>query len=390
MSSGTGQAQGMSKLKTFKTFWRHPFLCAVLAVGLVPAPSAVGAECEQPEKVCDAREAVFRISAFDPVGSAVRIGPKRLITSRHIVADRKTVDLFLPDGTKLSAQVQPSGYAGDAILLKVDGLPDGPQLAVASVQEGSAVFTIGADISKRRIRAYPPGKVQLLPAEGKPLSRIHHSAYTQQGNSGGALVNQNGELVGIVASGGEGRYEAVPAKAIERLQGDATAEAAQKGAEIGTAIKVCTLNLERLHGQRGLLSDEVAKALATSCRRTGNRQYYDLAGQTLSQRRRVKAALDLFEASVAQDPHAVNSRLNLVITYHIARQYERELPHLQWLMKHAGDNLQVLRFAIQVGVWTGDKALAEQAFARLKQINPNAAPAAERFMKSPPPRPAPL
>ena len=320
----------------------------------------------------------------------MRIGPKRLITSRHIVADRKTVDLFLPDGTKLNATVQPSGYAGDAIMLTAEGLPQGPHLSVASAQKDAPVFTVGADISKRRIRAYAPGQIHLLPAKGKPLARIHHSAYTQQGNSGGALVNGAGELVGIVASGGEGRFEAVPASAIVALEAAGRAEDADKGAEIGHAIKVCTLNLEQLHGQRGPLADETAKALATSCRRTGNRQYYDLAGQILSQRRRIEAALELFEASVAQDPHAVNSRLNLIITYHIARQYEREVPHLQWLMEHAGDNLQVLRFAIQVGVWTGDKAMAERALARLKQVNPNAAPAAERFLASPPPRPAPL
>lgn len=354
------------------------------------APAATAAECKQPQKVCAARDAVFRISAFDPVGSAVRIGPNRLITSRHIVADRKTVDLFLPDGTKLSAKVLPSAYAGDAILLTADGLPEGPHLRAGSVGKDAEVFTVGADISKRRIRAYAPGKVQLLPADGKPLARIHHSAYTQQGNSGGALVNSAGELVGIVASGGEGRFEAVPSSAIDVLGADTSAEDAQKGAEIGNAIKVCTLNLERLYGQRGPLADEAAKALATSCKRTGNRQYYDLAGQVLSQRRRIEPALELFEASVAQDPHAVNSRLNLIITYHIARQYERELPHLKWLMEHAGDNLQVLRFAIQVGVWTDNKDMADRALARLKQVNPNAAPAAERFMASPPPRPAPL
>lgn len=363
------------------------FAALALAVGAAPA---VAQECQQPEKVCEARAAVFRISAFDPVGSAVRIGPKRLITSRHIVADRNTVDLFLADGTRLSARVVPSDYTGDAIMLIADDLPAGPHLSTGSVQKGAAVFTIGADVSKRRIRAYAPGKVQLLPAKDKPLSRIHHSAYTQQGNSGGALVNDEGKLVGIVASGGEGRYEAVPASALAALQIEANDEAALKGAEIGNAIKVCTLNLEQLYGQRGPLAEEDAKALATSCKRTGNRQYYDLAGQTLSQRRRVQDALSLFEASVAQDPHAVNSRLNLVITYHIARQYERELPHLQWLMEHAGDNLQVLRFAIQVGVWTGDQALADRALAKLKEVNPNAAPAAERFMKSPPPRPKPL
>ncbi|MEM8687098.1 MAG: trypsin-like peptidase domain-containing protein [Pseudomonadota bacterium] len=380
----------MINARNLGAIWLPGLVCAAFGLLLGGAPAASADACEQPEKVCSARDAVFRISAFDPVGSAVRIGPNRLITSRHIVADRKTVDLFLADGTKLSAKVEPSGYAGDAILLSVEGLPDGPYLAPATTQKGAQVFTVGADISRRRIRAYAPGKVHLLPAEGKPLSRVHHSAYTQQGNSGGALVNVGGELVGIVAAGGEGRFEAVPASAIAALEAAVSAQDIEKGVEIGNAIKVCTLNLERLYSQRGPLSDQEAKALATSCKRTGNRQYFDLAGQTLSQRRRVAAALQLFEASVAQDPNAVNSRLNLVITHHIARQYEKELPHLEWLMQNASENLQVLRLAIQAGVWAGDEGLAKRALAKLKEVNPQSAPAAERFLASPPPRPAPL
>ena len=72
----------------------------VLCMLVVPRPDALaqGDSCPQPAPVCDARDAVFAVSAFDPVGSAVRIGPERLVTARHIVADRKTATLFLPDG----------------------------------------------------------------------------------------------------------------------------------------------------------------------------------------------------------------------------------------------------------------------------------------------------
>lgn len=331
---------------------------------------------------------MFRISAFDPVGSAVRIAPKLLATSRHVVADRKTVDLFLPDGRKITAQPVPTAYKGDIMLLTADGLPDGPVLSLSTGQKGMTVHTVGADVSRRRIRAYRPGKVRFVPAAGKPLARLHHSAYTQQGNSGGAVVNESGELVGIAASGGEGRFEAVPSSAITLLLKEHEAGAQiEQGQSVGPAVRVCTLNLEQHYGSRKALNDQQAKALATSCQRTGNRQYFDLAGQILSQRRRVEPALELFEASVDQDPNAINSRLNLVITYHIARRYEDELPHLRWLMEHAGDDLQVLRFAIQVGVWTDNMDMAKAALEKLKAVNPNAAPAAERFIESPPPRP---
>ncbi len=354
------------------------------------ATALAKAPCEQPAKVCDAREAVFQISAFDPVGSAVRVGPDLLVTSRHIVADRQKVELLLKDGRKVFTAVEPADYAGDIILLRTDALPEGPVLKIGSVTPGETVHTVGADLSRKRIRAYKPGKVRFVPLGDKPLSRLHHSAYTRRGNSGGAVVNSNGELLGIAASGGEGRFEAVPASAIADLKAMSGKQHADPSQEIGGAVRICTLNLERLYGKRGVLEEQDATALGTSCRRTGNRQYYDLAGQILSQRGRFQSALPLFEASVAQDPNAVNSRLNLIITFHIARLYEKELPHLKWLMEHAANNMQVLRLSIQAGTWTGEKELVNAAFAKLKKINPNAAAAAERFLKSPPPRPKPL
>jgi hypothetical protein len=50
---------------------------------------------------------------------------------------------------------------------------------------------------------------------------------------------------------------------------------------------------------------------------------------------------------------------------------------------------QVLRFAIQAGVWGKDLALAQAALEKLKDVDPRAAPAAENFIKTSPPRPQP-
>jgi hypothetical protein len=362
---------------------------AVLLVALLPATAdAQGDACAQPQPVCAARESVFAIAAFDPIGSAVRLGETRLVTARHVVADEELVTLFLPDGTPLQATVVPSDYPGDLILLEVEDLPPGPVLTPAEIEDDSAVYTVGADVGLRRIRAYDPGNLTFAPPADRPLARLHHSAYSQPGNSGGALVDDAGRLVGIVASGGEGRFEAIPAAAVGDLSQRSGPQAAEASAEIGAAVRVCTTLLDNFRNAGSRLEDQQARAIATSCTRSGNRQLTDLAGQTLGRAMRAEAAIALFEQGLAEDPNAVNTRIGLAITHHLARDFEAALPHLRWLMDNAGDDLQVLRLAIQAGAWGNDMELAERALARLKEVNPESAPAAERFLQNPPPRPA--
>ena len=368
-----------------------PALMLALLVAL-PAPqvTAQGDACAQPAPVCDARDAVFAVSSFDPIGSAVRIGETRLVTSRHVVADEKAATLFLANGQPITAEVVATDYPGDLVLLESADLPPGPSLSPAPLSPEAQLFTVAADIGSRRIRAYDPGRLHLAPPPDRPLARLHHSAYSQPGNSGGALVDEAGRLVGIVASGGEGRYEAIPAEAVNTLVDRSGPDAAAASAEIGAAVRICTTLLEdnRSPGQR--LEDQQAKAIATACRRSGNRQLLDLAGQTLARAGRAEAAVGLFEQGLEEDPNAINTRIGLVVTHHLARDFEAALPHLRWLMDQAGDDLQVLRLSIQAGVWADDAALAERALARLKQVNPQSAPAAERFLKDPPPRPPAL
>lgn len=381
----------MLKLQFSPHLHRSLKACMIAALASLPSPapsSAQEAACRQTQPVCDARAAVFPISAFDPVGSAVRIGEDQLVTSRHLVADRMQVDLFLPDGDRIMAEVVPSDYTGDIILLSAKGLPPGPVLVPTGTEPAARIYTIGADVSFGGIRAYDPGSITLIAPADKPLARLHHTAYGQPGNSGGALVDETGKLVGIVASGGEGRLEAVPATAIGALRQRSGPDNEETSAEIGAAIRICTLKLEELRTVRGPLGDQEAKALDTSCRRTGNRQYYDLAAQAFGSRRMIEESIALFEASLEQDPNSLNARLGLAITLHFGARYDEELPHLRFLRRHLPNDLQVLRLAIQAGTWGDDKEFAQSAFEALKAVNPNMAPAAERFLASPPPKPA--
>ena len=92
---------------------------------------------------------------------------------------------------------------------------------------------------------------------------------------------------------------------------------------------------------------------------------------------------------MADDPNAVNTRIGLVVTHHLARDFEAEVPHLRWLLDKGVDDLTVLRLSIQAGVWAGEPDLADRALERLNAVNPEAVPAARNFLNDPPPRPAP-
>jgi len=353
-------------------------------------PPAIGesAECAQPKPVCDTRTAVFAVSAFDPMASATRIGKRLLVTSRHVVADQTDVTVHLPGNQTTTARVIPTGYRGDLVLIESKHLPEGPILSVSKTAVGDQVFSVGVDIRQHKVRAYPPGPVQFLPDELHPLARLHHQAFSEPGNSGGAMVDRAGKLVGIIASGGEGRSEAVPATEITRLRALSGAGFKQINGETGVAVRVCTLKIEELQSLRPRsIDDQEAMAVSTACRRSFNRQLLELAGQVLGRFGWFDESVALLKTALSEDPNAINSRVSLIVTQSIAGRYEASIEHIRWLLDHKVEDLQILRFGIQSGIWGGDRKLAERALARLKDLNPQMALSAERFLAAPPSRP---
>lgn len=362
---------------------------ALFIIGLmfVAPPSTWGeAKCDAPPSVCEARLAVFRIASFDPYGSAVRIGPQLLVTNRHVVADEATVNLYLKDGSVIKSEVVPTSYGGDLILLSAS-LPDGPILVSqnnvdAKVGEGP-FYTVGYDLSERQIKVYPPGELLIERAKGRPFARIHHSSHTQPGNSGGALVDGDGKLVGIATSGGEGRFEAVPASAVAKLKEQSGPDHKVRSAAIGQAYRACTELLEEVRGAGKRPRHDLLQDTAQSCEASVNRQLIDLAGQTLGRGGDSEGAIKLFERAITRDPHAINSRIGLVVSLHLARRYDEEREHLHFLLRVAPKDPMVHRFAIQVGRFSDDEFLINEALRLIETHNPRALPAAKRFLEAP-------
>ncbi len=345
----------------------------IMLTGAWPALARARLECRAPEPVCAARASVFAVAAFEN-GSATLVAPGLLVTSRHNVADDPEVEVIDGGGRRHLGQVVPTAYAGDLVLIEVPGL-DGPALtpAPAGTVPGGDLYTVAADVRLNLIRAYPPGKLLASPAPGAPMAHLHSTAYSQYGNSGGALVDAAGRLIGIVASGGEGRYAAVPAGEIAGMRAQSGPRFAAESRRLGAAYGRCTRALD---GRGADALDEIAAA----CRETGNRQMFDLAGTALGQARRFDRSAAFFKLALALDPNSLNTKLGLLATYAYAGRQVDEAALLEATIDQVPNDFRVTRRAIVVGKALGDEALIEHGLALIREHHPAALAKALDFL----------
>ncbi|MEM8956515.1 MAG: trypsin-like peptidase domain-containing protein [Pseudomonadota bacterium] len=369
-------------------------LQVVLPLGAGEPPAGAGAagvtellgDCPHPDPVCMLRQAVFPVSSFDPVGSATRIAPDLLVTNRHVVGDRPDVVVHTPGGPR-GGRVVPSAYEGDLVLLQVAGLPESgfvPDLDDGGDVQSGSFFTVGADISRQEVRVFDPGTLIAPPAEGAPLGRLHVTARMQPGVSGGALVDEGGKLVGIAVGGGEGRFEAIPLDGVRALLAQRDSEGAEaRNASLGMALVACAESLDAARAaQEGVLDD-----LVEACTAAQNHGQLLEAGRALAGAGDFARAAALHGQAVEQVPNSINALLSLLVSLQLGGRFEEMIPHARRLTEMVPDDPQVLRFAIQSGVWGGDPALAEAGYNALLEADPRQAEAARRFIDNAPPAP---
>ena len=367
---------------------RETLRAAAVAFVMLAVPAAAQEEdCASAAPVCAARDAVFRVSAYGLNANAVRIAPNLLVTNRHVVADEEDAVIHLADGSQAPGQVVPTSYPGDLVLIEAE-LPEGPAIALDEDDDLGPWRTVAAAPDFRRIRVYREGGPLALPAPDLPLSRIHHTAQSQYGASGGALIDREGELVGIVTSGGENRGEAIPAGAIHQLRalsGDAHAEESRR---IGEAYRDCDFALDRA-GQAGRgLPERLAATLEERCLAGNNKLQIELAAQALGRAGLLDRSAALFEKALSQDAQAINTRLGYLTTLHLSARFADEVPIIRALLKLIPEDGLLQRYAVQAGKWGGDRALAEQGARLVEQYTPAQGEAVRRFLNAdiPPPR----
>jgi S1-C subfamily serine protease len=124
------------------------------------------------------------------------------LTSYHVIKQAAHVQLLTPTGV-FPASIIKTDAANDIALLKASGkFPSLPLQLSRSVELGETVFTVGfPNIALQGLEPkLTEGKISSLSGVQDDPRYFQISVAVQPGNSGGALVNSKGNVVGVVAA----------------------------------------------------------------------------------------------------------------------------------------------------------------------------------------------
>ena len=186
------------------------------------------------------------------VGSGVLISDDGyVVTNHHVVERASEIQITLADKRQYSATVVGSDGATDLAVLKVDTDDGLPAIRLGNsdrVQVGDWVIAVGNPF--RLTSTVTAGIVSALGRQVNIIEDafrienfIQTDAAINPGNSGGALVNMNGELVGIntAIATESGSYEgygfAVPTNLMERVVRDLIAYGEVRRGFLGISIQ---------------------------------------------------------------------------------------------------------------------------------------------------------
>ncbi len=210
-------------------------------------------------------------------GSGVIIRPDGyIVTNNHVVAGASSVNVTLNNNQSYEATIVGTDPATDVALLKIDaqGLPVIPFGDSDRLRLGEWVLAIGSPLGSQLRGTITAGivsaKGRSMPSDGqfKIESFIQTDAAVNPGNSGGALVNKKGELVGIntaiVSQTGSysGYSFAVPVNIVKKIVGDLIDFGSVRRAKLG--VSMMTVNDEiakklKLSAPKGVYINEVLK-----------------------------------------------------------------------------------------------------------------------------------
>lgn len=147
-------------------------------------------------------------------GSGIIIGDDGeelwVVTNNHVVADAETLTISFADDTTAEAYVKGTDENNDLAVVgvKLSGLSDATKSSIKAIQMGDSdslrlgetviaignALGLGQSVSTGVVSAV---NREITTSEGTTLNTIQTDAAINPGNSGGALLDANGELIGI-------------------------------------------------------------------------------------------------------------------------------------------------------------------------------------------------
>jgi serine protease Do len=204
------------------------------------------------------------------LASGVIVDPSGyIVTNAHVVAGAKRIEVVLPGaatdvsplrsvadarGRAVEARVVGVAREVDLALLQVDatGLPALPMADYDALRQGDLVFAFGSPEGLRNsVTMGVVSAVARQPDADHPMVYIQTDAPINHGNSGGPLVNANGELVGIntfivsESGGSEGLGFAIPSAIVSVASDQLRRYGHLHQGEIGANLQTITPDLAR-------------------------------------------------------------------------------------------------------------------------------------------------
>ncbi len=206
------------------------------------------------------------------LGSGVILRPDGyIVTNAHVIGDAERVRVELHDRRTFDAEVVGVDEPSDLAVLKIDArdLPTVPVGDSSDVKVGDVVLALGNPLGVGQTVTMgivsATGRATGL-GDGSYQDFIQTDAPINQGNSGGALVNLHGELVGINSqilsrSGGNiGLGFAIPSSMVRSVTEQLIEHGTVQRSQLGVMVQPLTADLAAglgLEAVRGALVNEV-------------------------------------------------------------------------------------------------------------------------------------
>ena len=135
------------------------------------------------------------------IGSGFFVTQDLIITNHHVISGQESVIVKLANGKKVPAQVLRKNQKRDVALLRVS-VPNKKyfKLKKELPDQGDDVIVIGTPLKESNSSTMTSGIVSAI-RNMDGLVYIQSDVSIQPGNSGGPMLNKNGEVIGITVGG---------------------------------------------------------------------------------------------------------------------------------------------------------------------------------------------
>lgn len=150
------------------------------------------------EVVSRSMPAVVRVEVPGGIGSGFFIRPDTIVTNAHVVTTNAAVTVRMPDGRTRPARVETTAPELDIAILRVP-TPDAeqvtlPMISAVRARQGQEVVVLGTPLGLQN--TVTRGIVSAVRQVG-PVTLVQTDAAVNPGNSGGPVLDRDGNVIGI-------------------------------------------------------------------------------------------------------------------------------------------------------------------------------------------------